>query len=35
LQPFETEMPAEEANFRSLSRTKREFTGKAEAFDSP
>jgi hypothetical protein len=35
LQTFETEMLAEEENFRSLARIDREFIGKVEALDSP
>ena len=35
LQTFETEMLAEEENFRSLARINRELIGKAEAFNSP
>jgi len=35
LQTFETEMLAEEENFRSLARINRELVGKVEAFNSP
>src|ERR1022692_2994015 len=35
LQTFETEMLAEEENFRSLARIKRELIGKANAIDAP
>jgi hypothetical protein len=35
LQTFETEMLAEEENFRSLARINRELIGKAEAIDAP
>ena len=35
LQTFETEMPAEEDNFRSLARINRELIAKAEAIDTP